>query len=191
MQCVGSHERHSRQIDRKSLEIAQCAISQCRLMRRAKYDARRVIGLERLLPTLRAETPAIAGFQSGKTDFRHRGREVVAARFGKTKERVGHHCADGVTADVFAAGIATAVPVKAGHRLDRAQFKRLAKNIARRQPPAPLLFASVSQHMAAQKIVRWTVADEFRRRPENAEWQGTLKLPEAHAGSDQGGALPD
>lgn len=121
-------------------------------MRGAKHDARRVIGFERLLPALRAKTPAIAGFESGKADFRHWRRQVVAARFRKPKESVGHHYADSVTANVLPSGVATAVPVKPRHWLDRAQFQRLAKNIACRQPTAPLLFAIVSQHVATQKI---------------------------------------
>ena len=57
-----------------------------------------------------------------------------------------------MTANVLPSGVATAVPVKPRHWLDRAQLQRLAKNIACRQPTAPLLFAIVSQHVATQKI---------------------------------------
>src|SRR5215469_15844269 len=59
-------DRISRQIDSKSFEVAKRAITQCRLMRSAKHDAGRLIGFESLLPTLRAEAPAIARFQPGE-----------------------------------------------------------------------------------------------------------------------------
>jgi len=159
VQRRGKHDRASRQIDSKSFEIAQRAITQCRFVRRAKYDTGRVVGFECLLPALRAETPAIARFQPGKADFRHRRRQVIAARSGKAKESVGHDYADGVTANILPASIATAVPVKACHWFDRAKFKRLAKNITRRQPPAPLLFAGVSQHWRLGKSRRWPAAE--------------------------------
>jgi hypothetical protein len=57
-----------------------------------------------------------------------------------------------MTADVLPAGVATAVPVETRHRIDRAQLKRLAEDIARREPAAPMLLAFVSQHLAAQEI---------------------------------------
>src|SRR5215472_15638515 len=163
VQRRGKHDRASRRIDSKSFEIAQRAITQCRLMRSAKHDAGRLIGFESLLPTLRAEAPAIARFQPGEADFRYRIRQVIAARFGKPQESVGHDYADGVTANVLPASVATAVPVKAGHRIDGAKFKRLAKNIARRQPPAPLLFAGISQHRRLGKSGGGSSRNEFRR----------------------------
>jgi hypothetical protein len=140
------------QIDRKSFEIAQRAVSQRRLMRGAQNDARRVIGFERLLPALGAQAPAVAGLQPGKADFGDRRRQIIAARLGETKKGVGHDHADGVTADVFAAGVAATVAVKTRHWTDRAQLQRLAKNIAFRQRAAPLLFFVVSQHSEAQEI---------------------------------------
>jgi hypothetical protein len=71
----------SRQVDRKSLEIAQRAVCQRRLMRGAQDDARCVIGFKRLLPALRAQAPAVAGLQPGEANFRNRRGEIITARF--------------------------------------------------------------------------------------------------------------
>jgi len=113
-------------------------------MRGAQDDARRVMGFKRLLPALRAQAPAVAGFQPGEADFRNRRRQIIATRFGKTKKGVGHDYADSMTADVLPAGVATAVPVETRYWFDRAQFERLAEDIARRQAAAPMLLPFVS-----------------------------------------------
>src|SRR5262249_6993999 len=78
--------------------------------------------------------------------------QIIAAPFLKTKSGVGHDCTDRMTADVLPTSVATAVPVETRHRIDRAQFKRLAEDIARRQAAAPMLLPFVSQHSAAQEI---------------------------------------
>jgi hypothetical protein len=142
--CSSRRNGTSRQIDRKSFEIAQRAISQRRLMRGAQDDARRMVRFQRLLPALRAEAPAVAGLQPGKADFRNRRRQIIAARFGKYKKGIGHDRADCMIADVIPASVATAVPIKTRHWFDRAQFQGLAKDIARRQAAAPMLFSLVS-----------------------------------------------
>ena len=55
-------------------------------MRRAQDHAGRLVRFECFLPTRRTQTPAIAGFQTRKTKFRHGGRKIVATRFWKNRE---------------------------------------------------------------------------------------------------------
>src|SRR4029453_2186854 len=73
--------------------------------------------------------PAIAGPQARKTKFRHGGRKIVAARFGKIEERGCHHGADRMTANIFSPSIAAAVPMKPGHGPHRADFEQLAEHV--------------------------------------------------------------
>ena len=51
------------------------------LVRGAQDDTGRLVCFECILPAGRTQTPAIAGFQARKTNFRHRSRKIVAARF--------------------------------------------------------------------------------------------------------------
>ena len=135
-----------RQIDGEAFEIAERAISQRRLVGGPQDHTRRVSGFEGLLPALGAQAPAIAGFETGKTDFRYRRRQVVAARFGETEKGIGHHHANRMAANILTAGIAAAVPVKARHWLDRTRLKGFAEDIARWKPRTPFIFPVVSQH---------------------------------------------
>ena len=43
-------------------------------------------GLEGFLPALGAQAPAVAGFETGKTNFRYRRRQIVATRFGESRK---------------------------------------------------------------------------------------------------------
>ena len=142
----GRNARGLSQIDGKAFEIAERAISQRRLVGGAQDHARWVSGFEGFLPALRAQAPAIAGFETGKTDLRYRRRQIVAARFGESEKGVGYHHANRMAAHVLTAGVAAAVPVKARHRLDRAKFKRFAEDIARGKTRSPFFFSVVSQH---------------------------------------------
>src|SRR5262249_8485156 len=69
--CANRHGA-SRQIDREPFEVTKRAISQRRLVCSAQNDARRMMGLERFLPALRAQAPAVTGLQSGKADLWNR-----------------------------------------------------------------------------------------------------------------------
>jgi hypothetical protein len=51
-----------------------------------------------------------------------------------------------MVANILAAGVAAAVPVKARYRLARTKFKRFAEDIARGKTRSPFFFSVVSQH---------------------------------------------
>jgi hypothetical protein len=55
----------------------------------------------------------------------------------KSRKLGSHHGADRVTADVLSPSVAAAVPIKACHGFDRADFKRLAEHVAGRKLPPP------------------------------------------------------
>jgi hypothetical protein len=84
----------------------------------------------RLAPARRAEAPAVAGFQSRKTEIRHRRRQVVAACLAELEEFGGHHRADGMHADVLGRGVAAAVAEKSGQRPLAAGLQLLAQHVA-------------------------------------------------------------
>src|ERR1051325_1481298 len=98
-----------------TFKISQSAIVQRALMGGAKHHPRRMARFKSLLPTRRAQAPAVARLQSGKAELRTRGGKVVAAGFGKFQECVGHYRANCMAADILVAGIAAAVAEKAGH----------------------------------------------------------------------------
>src|ERR1019366_4591805 len=89
-------------------------------------------GVQRLLPARGAQAPAVVGLQAGETELGHRRREVVALRLAERQELGGHHHADGVAADILAAGVAAAVAEEAGHWADRAGVELAAQHIERR-----------------------------------------------------------
>jgi hypothetical protein len=100
-------------------------------MRGAQHDARRLARLECFLPAGSTEAPAIPWVQAWKAEFGHRGRKIIAARFGKLEKRGGHDNADGVTADILGPRFTAAVAEKACHRLYRADFEAFTEHVAR------------------------------------------------------------
>src|SRR5580693_7062516 len=68
-------------------------------------------------PVGRGHAPAVPRHQPGESELRSRTAEVVADPALVVKELGGYHRADRVTAAVFLAGVAAAVPVEAGDRV--------------------------------------------------------------------------
>src|SRR5262245_54976972 len=89
-------------------------------VRGLEHDLRRAAGVERLLPALGAQAPAIARLQALEAELGHGRAEVVAARLGEGEELPRHHGTDRVQAGILAAGVAAAVAVEAGQGFGRA-----------------------------------------------------------------------
>lgn len=115
------------------------------LMGGPQHHARRLAGLECLLPARCAQAPTITGPQALKAELGKRSREIIAAGFREGQKPRGHDRTYGVTADIFAACVAASVPEEPGHRLQGANIKPLAEHIAGIRPPAPASRV-VSQH---------------------------------------------
>src|SRR6476620_6255901 len=104
---------------------------QCRFVRSGEPHLRRLPRVERLLPARRAQAPAIARLQPGKSGGRNRDREIVAGRL-REREKLGVYLgAYRMHAEILGAGLATAGPVEPGQRLRAAFGKRFAEHIAR------------------------------------------------------------
>src|SRR5271168_1687399 len=102
---------------------------------------------QRFLPPRRAQTPAIAGLQSRKAEFRDRRRQIIAAGLRILKKSGGHDGAHGVAADVLAAGVAAAVAKETCHRAQGADFESIAEHVLGLVAPAATTLASIfSQH---------------------------------------------
>src|SRR3984885_1749124 len=109
----------------------------------AKDPARRPPRLQRFLPARCAQTPAIAGLQSRKAEFRNRRREIITAGLRILKKSRGHDGANGVAVDVVAAGVAATVAKKTRHRAQGADFESIAQHVLGLVTPAPAAFAGV------------------------------------------------
>jgi len=137
-----------------ALEVGERAVIERALVGGAQHDARRLARLERLGPARRAQAPAVAGLEAGEAELRHRRRQIVAGGFGEFEERGGGDDANRMAAAVIRAGVAAAVAVEAGHRLDRAVFERAAEHVERRRAPglaAALAGTGIERHRVSPR----------------------------------------
>jgi hypothetical protein len=81
------------------------------------------------LPTQNAQAPAIASLESRELEHWIGSRKIVSPRFGKRQEFFRHFGTKRVEADVFGAGVATAIAKEARHGVRTAFFQTGAKNI--------------------------------------------------------------
>src|SRR5215475_2625024 len=114
---IGNLRPASRRVHRKAFEIGERTVCERAFMRGAQDHARRLTGLERFLPTRRAQAPAIARLEAAEAELRHRRGKIVAGGFGEREKFGGHDDANRVAADVLAARVAAAVAKEPGHRL--------------------------------------------------------------------------
>ena len=85
----------------KRLRSAKRAISQRRLMGGAQTPRAARERLRRLPASAGRTGTSDRRPSTGKADFRHRRRQVVAARFGESEEGVGHHHANRMAANIL------------------------------------------------------------------------------------------
>lgn len=138
----------SSQIDRVPLKVSKGAVIERALVGGAQHHARRASRFERLLPARRAQAPAVAGLEAGEAESRQRRRQVVAARFGEFQEFGCRDHAHRMAADILRPGIAAAVAVEPGHRLDRTGFEWASQHVERRRPPAFAAGTRIQGHRA-------------------------------------------
>src|SRR5262252_11001584 len=136
----------SGEVHRETFEIGQRAVAQRAFLRSAQDHARRPAGFESFLPTGRTQAPTVAGLEAAKAEFRHRGRKIVAARFGKLEKRRGHDRADRVAADVLSPGIAAAVAEEPGHGIERTHFEPVTEHVTGCVRPTASMTPVVPQH---------------------------------------------
>jgi hypothetical protein len=86
-------------------------------------------GLLDLKPAGGADTPAISGFEAGKSELWHGGAEVVAKSLGGFEERRVDDAADRVDSMVVGTGLAAARAIEAGHGLAAADIQGLAEDV--------------------------------------------------------------
>src|SRR5258708_8747470 len=127
----------SLRLDSVLLELGERHDVQRDGMRRLEHDLRRRPAIERLLPAAGAQAPAIARFQAGEAVLRQGRAEVVAVRLGEGEKLRCHDDADGMQADILAAGVAATVAVEAGHRLLRAGLEWAAQGVDRGDASRP------------------------------------------------------
>jgi hypothetical protein len=135
------------EIGRETLEIFEMTVRQSAGMGGRKQDLRRVAGNEGFLPARRAQAPAVARLQPGKSKFGTRRGQVIAARLREHEELRGHDRAYCVRPAILRSGIAAAVAKEAGQGPGRAGRERAAQHVPRRLPfEAPRLFVAHVSH---------------------------------------------
>jgi hypothetical protein len=80
-------------------------------------------------PTLDAEAPGIAGFETGKIVFGPWGGEIVATGAAEGEELGGHHGADGMKPGVVRAGVAETVTIKSSKGGGAAALQGITKDV--------------------------------------------------------------
>jgi hypothetical protein len=118
----------------------------------AQNDAWRIFRFKCLLPTRSAQAPPVAGQQTRKAEFWHRGGKIIAARFGKREKLRCHHCADGVAAYVLMTGIAAAIAIKPCYGLKRTYFQRLTEYVAGRNRPPASVATFISEYALSPQM---------------------------------------
>lgn len=73
----------SDKIDRVRFEISQLYYFKGATVSRLKADFGRTIGIKSLLPSRGAKTPAVAGFESRKSELGSRCGQIVSPRTGE------------------------------------------------------------------------------------------------------------
>lgn len=121
MQSLGNDGVLQKKIKRHDFQ----GVFVCRLK---NYGTRRACLLN-LQPSRRANTPAIARLQTGKSVLGHWSGKIVAQVSRDGEKLFGHDTADCVHAEVLRTRAATAVTVEAGDWLTAAGFERLAQHI--------------------------------------------------------------
>lgn len=104
---------------------------QSTLVRGLKNDAWSHVVLVSLLPARGTETPAVSGFETGETVFRHRGGKVVASEFGELKELSCQFHTNGVRTMILIIGVATTIAKESRQRIGATRLERTAQNIQR------------------------------------------------------------
>ena len=93
--------------------------------------ARGRASFERLLPARDAQAPLVAGLLTGEPILGH-GRGEIIARGLREAENLGRHLhANGVQTVIAGAGVAAAVAVKSGGRVEAARLDWCAEDIGR------------------------------------------------------------
>jgi hypothetical protein len=86
-------------------------------------------GLDYLQPAGGADAPLVAGVEAGEPVLWHGGGEVVAQASRDGEELFGDDAANSMNAEVVRTGVAAAVTIEAGERVEAAGFQGLAEHV--------------------------------------------------------------
>ena len=100
-------------------------------MRRFEIDRGGAAALKSGFPTRDADTPAVAGFQPGKTPLGHGRYEIVPIEDGEIEKLLCHFHADCMQTDVVWPCAAISIAIKSGHRIAATAAQLSPQNICR------------------------------------------------------------
>src|SRR6056297_235988 len=101
-----------------------------RLIRCLQDHRRQHAILIRLQPPACTHSPAVSGLQAGESELGAWSAEIVAHRLLVFQKFLGDHRAYGVRSEVVRTGVGVPVAVKAGYRLQAANFQGLTEDVA-------------------------------------------------------------
>src|SRR5712691_7465854 len=94
-----------------------------------KIDGRSAIVIERGFPARHADTPFVAGFESGKSPFRMVFYYIVSIEHREIEKLTSDAYADRVQAEIFRAGATKSVAIKPGQWIAAAAFQFGPENV--------------------------------------------------------------
>lgn len=94
-----------------------------------KVDGRGPIVIERGFPARHADTPFVAGFESGETPFRMGRDQIISIEHREIEKLTSDAYADRVQAEIFRAGATKSVAIKPGQWIAAAAFQFGSENI--------------------------------------------------------------
>ena len=123
-------------------------------MRGFKIDRGRAIVIKRAFPTRDADTPFVAGLQSGKSPFRSRRYQIVSIEHGEIQKLARDFHAHRVQSDIFRSGATKSVAIESGHRIATTASKFSPENICghERKVANDSPFQSKSQSVIRRKV---------------------------------------
>src|SRR5437660_1410675 len=94
-----------------------------------KVDRRGAIVIERGFPTRDANTPFVAGFQSGESPLGMGRDEIVSIEHGEIEKLTSDAYADRVQTEIFRTGATKSVPIKSSQWIAAAAFQFGPENV--------------------------------------------------------------
>ena len=134
-------------------------------MRGFKIDRGRAIVIKRAFPTRDADTPFVAGLESGKSPFRSRRYQIVSIEHGEIQKLARDFHAHCVQSDIFRSGATKSVAIESCHRIATTAFEFGPENVCghERKVANDLPFQSKSQAVIRRNVKMFGASKQ--RRP--------------------------
>jgi len=134
-------------------------------MRGFKIDRGRAIVIKRAFPTRDADTPFVAGLESGKSPFRSRRYQIVSIEHGEIQKLARDFHAHRVQSDIFRSGATKSVAIESCHRIATTGSEFSPENVCghQRKVASDSPFQSKSQAVIRRNFKMFGASNQSRR----------------------------